>query len=302
MTGLLLAGALLALFGRPALDEGTRASLELLARSHSGGTRLAWADAPALLTVGVGAGLLAGMLGMGGGVLKVAGMLVIFKIDIILARAVSLTTMFIATFAASGLHERMGHVRWGLVRAMIAPALVGVFAGTFLATVVPRATLTHFFAFFVLFLAFATLAQCFANVDDTADGNDRPLTEASRLGCWGIGGLHGFVAGLLGISGGVVAVPLQQSLVGTSVRSAVANSIVLSAWITGFGSAAAVFSGLRHGDFLLTDVVFASGLIGGGAWIGSQLGARLSGIIPSFFLKLFLVLVSLTAGLLILLR
>lgn len=301
--GLVLAGALLALFGRPALDEGTRASLELLARTHSGSTRLDWSMVPSLLAVGVGAGLLAGMLGMGGGVLKVAGMLVIFEIDILLARAVSLTTMFIATLAASGLHQRMGHVRWEILRPMFVPALVGVFAGTFLGSVVPRATLTNFFAFFVLFLAFATLAQSFANLEKTpADADGAPLPHGKELACGSIGGLHGFMSGLLGISGGVVAVPMQQALVGASVRSAVANSIVLSAWITGFGSAAAIFSGLRHSDFLLADVVFASGFIGGGAWLGSQLGARLSGVIPSFYLKLLLVLVSLTAGLLILFK
>lgn len=303
--GILLGALLLALFGGPGLDEGRRASLELLARTHSGtSTVVEWSSMPALVFVGGCAGLLAGMLGMGGGVLKVAGLLVVFHLDILLVRAISLTTMFVATASAMPVHARMGQIGWDTVRPMFVPALTGVLAGTFLGTIVPKPTLTHFFAFFVIFLAFSTLAQTFAGLERSPDviGVRGPLDRGLQFTCMSIGGLHGFVSGLLGISGGVVAVPMQQSLIDVPVRQAVGNSIVLSAWITGFGSFAAVASGLHRGDFLLGDVLFASGCIGGGAWLGSQLGARLSGQIPSFYMKLLLVLVSLLAGLVILFK
>jgi hypothetical protein len=305
VVGVLLGVLLLALFGHPSIDESTRSSLELLARTHSGTrTALGWPDAPALIVVGGCAGVLAGMLGMGGGVLKVAGMLVFFQLDVLLARAVSLATMFVATASALHVHARMGNVGWSTVRPMFVPALVGVLAGILLGTVVPKPTLTHFFAFFVLFLAFSTLAQSFAVLGAEPAGRepDRARSGGIHLAAASIGGLHGFVSGLLGISGGVVAIPMQQSLIDVPVRQAVANSIVLSALITGFGSVAAILSGLHRGDFLATEVVFASGCIGGGAWAGSHLGARVSGTIPSFYLKLLLVLVSLIAGLVILFK
>jgi hypothetical protein len=244
------------------------------------------------------------MLGMGGGVLKVAGMLVLFQLDILLARAVSLTTMLAATASAARIHYKSGAVLMQVVRPMLVPAIAGVLGGLLLGNVLPRATLTHFFAFFALFLGFNTLAQTFADPDENSFKEKIPavLDGPRKLACSSIGAFHGFVCGLLGISGGVIAMPMQQALAHIPARQAVANSVVVSAVCTAFGSVAAISSGVARDDFLLVDVLFASGCIGTGAMLGAQVGARLTGSVPVLVLKLLFVQVSFAAGLMILFK
>jgi uncharacterized membrane protein YfcA len=304
LVGLLLCVVLVSLVEPTSLEAGRAAALDLLARAKSGGARFELANAPLLLAVGVGAGLFAGMLGMGGGVLKVAGLLVFFHLDILLARAVSLTTMLIAMVTAARVHGKSGVVVWAVVRPMLGPAVLGVLTGIFLATVLTRALLTHFFGFFVLFLALNILAHSFGDPHDHVLGNEsgkRPRALSNLL-CRAIGAIHGFICGLLGISGGVVAIPMQHALLRVPARAAVANSVMVSAWSTVFGSTAAVLAGVTQGDFTLLDVAFASGFVGAGAIVGAQVGARLTGKIPVVLLKVMFVMICFSAALSILFK
>lgn len=298
LIGLLLCLMLVSLVEPTSLEAGRAAALDLLARAKSGGARFELANAPVLLGVGMGAGLFAGMLGMGGGVLKVAGLLVFFHLDILLARAVSLTTMLVAMATAARVHSRSGAVLWSVVRPMLAPAVIGVLTGIALATVLTRALLTHVFGFFVLFLALNTLAHSFGDPHEHALGgtsDGRPHTPSQTL-CRLIGALHGFICGLLGISGGVAAIPMQHVLLRIPAHAAVPNSVMVSAWATVFGSSAAVLAGVVQGDFTLLDVVFASGFVAIGAVLGAQVGARLTGKIPVAVLKLMFVVICFSAA------
>ena len=302
--GLLLCVMLVAVFEPPGWGAERGAALELFERVRTGGARVDLAQAPALVLVGLIAGLLAGLLGMAGGVLQVAGMLVIFKMDILLARAVSLTTMLLATVAAARIHIKNGSVLNHVVRPMLVPCVAGVCGGVVVGNWLPRVTLSHFFALFALFLAFATLAQSFVDPNEHVFSGAYPatLTPTERTTSGGIGALHGFMCGLLGISGGVVAVPLQQVLMSVPVRHAVANTVAISAFATTVGSVAAVTAGVWRQDFTLPDVLFATLWMGGGALVGAPLGAHLNGTIRVLYLKLMFVQLSLAAGLLILVR
>lgn len=304
LLGLIACVIVAAAFEMGALGSDRGATMDILARLRPGGRRLDMSHAPTLVSVGVFAGLLAGMLGMGGGVIKVAGMLVVFQMDILLARAVSLTTMFLATASAAGVHLREKAVLSDFFRPMIMPAILAALGGMFLGSALPRATLTHLFAFFALFLALNTLGHAMADPNEFVLGErhqarSNPIRGASRQAT---GGLHGFVCGLLGISGGVVAVPMQQALMRVPARHAVANSVIVSVYCTGVAAIAAVITGVAQGDFQFADVALATMCVGGGAVLGAQLGARLTGVIRAFYLKLMFVQVCLAAGVLILFK
>ena len=57
-----------------------------------------------------------------------------------------------------------------------------------------------------------------------------------------------------------------------------------------------------RGDFQFADVALATLCIGGGAVLGARLGARLTGVIRVFYLKLMFVQVCVAAGVMILFK
>lgn len=286
------------------MDMERAEQLDLLRQVSAAPERFRVIHLPWLVLVGVAAGTFAGLLGMGGGVVKVAGLLVVFQVDMLLARAVSLTTMLVATATAARVHIRSGAVLWQVVRAMALPSVLGAVGGLALGTLLPRSALEPIFAFFVLFLAFNMLGMIFDDPHELSLQGRYPkvLGRSRALLAAGIGGLHGFVCGLLGISGGVITLPMQQALARVPARNAVANSVVVSSICTGVGSTLAVAVGLWQQHFLLRDVLVGTLCIGSGAALGANAGAQLTGRVSPSVLKLVFTAVSLAAGASILLR
>ena len=299
---LLLACVILVAMFEQGLDPGV-AGRQLVGKFRSTGTHIGWRQVPALFLLGVGAGLFGGMLGLGGGVLKVAGMLLFFKLDIHFARAVSLTTMFFTTASALWPYVKKGFPIWEIIRPMLALALVGVVGGLVLGNHLRGATLTHIFGFFVLFLGLYTLALVF---DDPKEHVLRgsffggQLREHPGRLAGSVGALHGFICGLLGISGGVISVPMQQLVLNVPVRHAIANTLVVSALCSGVGSVAVIGLGASQGVFSLERILFAVLWIGGGAVLGAQMGARIGVRSNAGILRLLFVVISFGAGLSIL--
>ncbi|MHC4176043.1 MAG: sulfite exporter TauE/SafE family protein, partial [Planctomycetota bacterium] len=235
---LLLASFTLVAMFEQGLDSGI-AARHLLSKFRSAGTDIGFKHVPALLLLGMGAGLFSGMLGQGGGVLKIAGMLLLFKLDIFFARAVSLMTMFFATASAAWPYAKRGFPTWRIIRPMLPPALAGLVGGVLLGNHLRGSTLACLFGFFVLFLGFYTLATVFEDPKEhclrkTFLGGQLQKHHGRLSGC--IGALHGFICGLLGISGGVISVPTQQLLLDAPARNAIANTLVVSALCSGLGS------------------------------------------------------------------
>jgi len=295
---LLVVIILVALFEQ-GLDPGV-AARHLLGKLRSTETDIGWRQVPALFLLGIGAGLFSGMLGLGGGVLKVAGMLLLFKLDIFFARAVSLTTMFFTTASAIWPYAKRGFPIWSIIRPMLPPALLSVVGGLFLGNQLRGATLTHIFGFFVLFLGLYILAMVF---DDPKENILRKNFSNGQLRqhhgplSGSIGALHGFICGLLGISGGVISVPMQQLLLNVPVRHAIANTLVVSAVCSGLGSITVITIGVGRGVFSLEHILFAVLCIGGGAILGAQIGARMGIKSNAGVLRFLFVVISFGAGL-----
>lgn len=295
---LLLAFMLVAMFEQ-GFDSGI-ATRQLLGKLRSAGSDISFRQVPALVLLGMGAGLFSGMLGMGGGVLKIAGMLLLFKLDIFFARAVSLTTMFLATASAIGPYAKLGLPTWQSIRPMLPAAIAGLVVGVLLGNHLRGSTLACLFGFFMLFLAFYTLAMMFD------DPRKHRLNKGALGGrfqryhaylCGGIGVLHGFICGLLGVSGGVTSVPMQQLLLNMPARNAIANTLVVSALCSGLGSVIVITIGIGRGAFSLEHLLFAVVCVGGGAILGAQIGVRMGEKTATEILKLLFVIISFGAGL-----
>jgi hypothetical protein len=129
--------------------------------------RLAWAPAaigraslvvgPARIVVavvlGLAVGLLAGFMGVGGGILAVPGFALLFGMDQATAQGTSLAVILVTAPAGAFQHHRQGTVAWRWVpMAALGAVLAAPFAAR-IANQLPRATLARAFAVFLIAVA-----------------------------------------------------------------------------------------------------------------------------------------------------
>ncbi|MEM9979189.1 MAG: sulfite exporter TauE/SafE family protein [Cyanobacteria bacterium P01_D01_bin.2] len=233
----------------------------------------------AMALAGLAAGILAGFLGIGGGVLMVP-MLLMLGLDIDHATATSLLAILITASAGSWQNWRMGYLRPKQVLFLAAPAICLVLIGTEVGGLM--SDFLRQVSFGCLLLANLYLVSLKKRAASTHPTQLSPNT--SRLVT---GGAAGFMAGLFGVGGGVIMVPLQLLLLNTEIKQAVRNSlgvIVLTSLI------ACIHNSIK-GDI----VPLAGVLMGLGGLVGVQISTRFlpklsEQIVTKLFRSLLLIL------------
>ena len=195
----------------------------------------------ALLAAGAGAGFIAGLLGVGGGIIIVPVLFQVFGLfdvpDAVRMHAAvgtSLSTIIATSLSSMRSHHRRGSVDWSLLRSWAPWVAVGVVAGAALAAVVSGPVLTGVFASGVLVIAgYLALAPEGLRL---ASSPPRGVVRA------GVGGTIGCVASMMGIGGGTLSVPTMV-LCGYPVRLAVGTSSAIGMIIATFGTAGFAVAG-----------------------------------------------------------
>ena len=159
------------------------------------------------LLIGLAAGLLAGMFGVGGGILIVPMLVMVAKFDQRFANGTSLAAVFPIAVSNIFTYWAHGHVDWHLAFFMALGAVCGAFVGTQLLQILNHRTLAISFSVVMVF----TAVRLFWHV--TADGRGS-LSVVTAVAGAALGLLAGTLSGLLGIGGGVVMVPLMVMLLG----------------------------------------------------------------------------------------
>ncbi len=254
------------------------------------------------LLLGAAAGLLAGLLGVGGGLIIVPVLAWILPSQGIpsssvmhTALATSLATILFTSLSSVRAHHQRGAVRWDLV-ALLAPGiLLGALLGAFLADLLPSSRLRQIFGLFELLVAI----QIGLALIPPARGG-----IPGRLGNTLAGGGIGTLSALVGVGGGTLTVPY---LVWCSVtmRQAVATSAACGLPIALAGTLGFVVAG-----WSLTDEVpwtlgylYLPALLGiaiGGIAF-APLGAALSHRLPAHHLKRLFALLLAVLGIVMLL-
>jgi uncharacterized protein len=196
----------------------------------------------AYLALGACVGLIAGLLGAGGGGIMVPLLTTAFAAQgfpvehiVHLALGTSMGAIVLTSVASLRAHHAHGAVQWQIVRQIAPGILVGTFGGTFVASRVPSAPLGIFFACFMAYVA----VQMILNVKPQPT---RELPET--LGMAGVGLGIGFISALVAIGGGSLSVPFMtwcnvrmQQAVGTSAAIGLPISLAGAAgyWINGWG-------------------------------------------------------------------
>ena len=228
------------------------------------------------------AGVLAGILGIGGGFIIVS-LLIALNYPFPQAIATSSLVIIMSSSAGSFYNWRMGYLNLQRVIYLAIPAIIFAPLGAYLTGEIPEYILLIIFASFMLInIALIRLKTSIANKKHESESTKKFNPITSRVIT---GGLAGFLAGLLGIGGGVIMVPLQMLLLNEDIKTAVRTSlgVIVAATIS-----ACVFHVVKG------NVLFVPGLILGiSGMVGSQAGTRLlphmSNSLVSKFFSLFLV-------------
>jgi uncharacterized protein len=194
----------------------------------------------ALMCTGVIAGILAGLLGVGGGIVIVPVLYLIFQslnipaeTAILIAAGTSLMTIIPTSISSSLAHHKRGNIDLVLLKRWLLPMLIGVFAGSFIATNVGGGVLIIVFACIALLVALNMLFRANA----AAFRDSLPALPVQ----YGLAGGIGFFSVMMGIGAGTLGVP-TMTLFNVATHRAVGTAALLGLVIALPGSLMMMFA------------------------------------------------------------
>ncbi|MBF2087953.1 MAG: sulfite exporter TauE/SafE family protein [Synechococcales cyanobacterium K44_A2020_017] len=230
---------------------------------------------------GLLSGILAGFLGIGGGTILVPILVALGYIPV-QAVATSSWAIVITSLSGSWQNWRMGYLDLSRVMFLGIPALITAQLGVLVAGALPGTILLIAFGIFLMVNVFLVEVRkqivLRAKRLEGLEEGDRPLPETEKA-TWSpvtsrivTGGLAGFMAGIFGIGGGVIMVPLQILLLKEPIKLAIQTSLGVIV-MTALSSTA--------GHAIQGNVLWLPGLILGlGGLLGVQVSTRILPKLP----------------------
>ncbi|MHB1139973.1 MAG: sulfite exporter TauE/SafE family protein [Microthrixaceae bacterium] len=170
--------------------------------------------------VGVLAGFLAGLFGVGGGILMVPALVMVMRMDQRLAHGTSLAAVVPIAVSSTISYAISGEVDWAVVGWLALGAIAGAVVGTHLLASLSPKLLGGAFAALLVATALRLL------LDQGAAGGRASLGVVGALVLVLTGLASGVIAGLLGVGGGIVMVPVM--VVGFDMSAALAKGSSLA--------------------------------------------------------------------------
>ena len=194
----------------------------------------------ALLAMGTFGGFAAGLLGIGGGMILVPFITMIFtargfapELTIHMAIATSLATILFTSLSSVRAHHQHGAVLWPIVKLLAPGILVGSWIGPWIGKQMDSTVLAAFFGVFVAFSATQMLIG-----KKPAAARELPAAP----GMFAAGGFIGTLSGIVGAGGGFVSVPFM-TWCGVRIHNAVATSAALGFPIALSGTVSNIYFG-----------------------------------------------------------
>ncbi|WP_407332232.1 sulfite exporter TauE/SafE family protein [Enterovibrio sp. 27052020O] len=241
----------------------------------------------ACLVLGSCVGLLAGLLGIGGGLVVVPALSVLLpwagitpSLVMPIALATSLASIVITSSSSAYTHYRLGNVLPAVVRSLLPGILLGGVLGSAIADRMPTEYLPRVFGVIVLLLALQMVLSLRVKPAKPFPSPARNVFS---------GGLIGMVASLAGIGGGSLTVP-YLNYYGVEMRQAIGSASLCGVFLALAGMAGFIFFGLTQTETLPS---FSVGYVYLPALIGivvtsvftTRYGARLTSRLPTPIIK-----------------
>lgn len=240
----------------------------------------------AYLTLGLVTGVIAGLLGVGGGLVMVPALSWAYAqqgftadYNIHLALGTSLAVIIPTSISSMRAHHAHGAVDWQLVRRITPGILLGTLVGGGVAVLLPDRNLKLFFILFLLYAATQMLLGF----------KPRPTrTLPGMPGMTLAGGIIGLVSSWVGIGGGTLSVPFQ-TWCNVGLHRAIGTSAAIGLPIALAGMTGYMLSGQAAADLPVWSLGFvylpAFLAIALGSGLTAPLGAKLAHRLPVARLK-----------------
>ena len=251
-----------------------------------------------LAGIGLGSGMLGGLLGIGGAVVNTPAIVLILARDIHTAQAASMSVTFFVAAPAAYRHWKCGGLRFDLIRAIVPAALIGILLGVTASIWMPDQELRLIFGVFLIYVLYVNFRRVIETSQQREVRTSRPERVNIKRGTV-VGSVAGFGAGLLGIGGGLITVPLTQLMCRCQLRQCIACSAAVMCVTSLVG---ATYKNITLPNVPnIGDVHWWTALTIG-VWLiptcflGSWIGARLTYVLPLKLVRsVFCILVALAS-------
>jgi uncharacterized membrane protein YfcA len=235
----------------------------------------------AYLSVGALVGFLAGLLGIGGGLIIVPSLTYLFTAQhfpqthlLHQALGTSLASIMFTSVSSFRAHHAYQAVDWQIVRRITPGIIVGTLLGSLIASRLSSTFLTVFFVAFVYYAATQMLFDIKPKAHREFPG---------RLGTFTVGGVIGILSSLVAIGGGVMSVPFMMYC-NIKAHRAIGTSAAIGFPIAASGAVGYVLSGALQPNLptLSLGFVYVPALLwlAAASVLTAPLGAKLAHRLP----------------------
>jgi uncharacterized membrane protein YfcA len=221
-----------------------------------------------LIFIGVISGSLAGLLGIGGGILLVS---CLQANGFSYPEAIATSSFAIVITSVSGSYQnmRMGYLNLKKVIILAIPAMITSFIATYLVNILADSLLQFLFALLILINIYLTYLK-----QDLSKEKElyTKINVNKNLAILLTGSLAGILAGIFGIGGGLVLVPLQMLFLNEKIKPAIQTSLAVIVFTS-------IFTTIGH--YNNGNINFGTAiLVGLGGLVGVQFSTRFLPTIP----------------------
>jgi hypothetical protein len=235
---------------------------------------------------GGGAGWLAGLLGLGGGALLTPLFVFVLGIEQHRAQGISLAALLppVGLPAVLQLRREGVRIQVRIVTSLVLGFVIGAAGGAWLAHRVDAHVLRWVFAAFLVVTAARTLLAALRHNPTTAIAEPPPGEPASwqraLLVAAPVGALAGVLSGVLGVGGGIVALPLLRRFAHLPRMEAQATTLAMM--LPPIGLPAVVVYAREQGGLPWPMLAAVALCFAGGSWLGARVAMRIRGRTTEF--------------------
>jgi len=265
-----------------------------------------------ILLFSLGAGLLGSLLGLGGGIIVIPVLSLVFGFPMQVAIGASLVGVIATSTGAASYYvqEGMSNIRLGMV--LETATTVGSVIGALIAVYTNQQILAVAFGILLLYASFymvrrperlavprekekkASFFDLSGGYIDKKDGSEVKYDVEKLDRGLGTSLGAGALSGLLGVGGGIVKVPVMNIWMGVPMKAAAATSNFM------IGITALAGAVIYYGYGLISPVV--TGLVAVGIFFGAVTGSRIAHLVAGTLLRRFFAVVMVAIAILMLLK